>query len=83
MFPPQAISLAAITNTAVCFSNLYPDLFHPMLTELQGFFFPSFYLMQASKYALMTHLEAVVICFCIFCFVFFPQSLVFGFIDLQ
>lgn len=48
-----------------------------MLTELQGSF-PSFYLMQASKYALMTHLGAAVICF-----VFVPPPLVFGFDNLH
>lgn len=34
-----------------------------MFTELQGFFFffPSLYLMQAAKYALMTHLVAAVV----------------------
>lgn len=90
-FPPQAISLAAITNTAVCFANLYLDLFHPMFMELQGlfffcFFFPSLYLVQAAKYALMTHLVAVVIFFRVFFFlspVFGLCLCLSGFTDLQ
>lgn len=81
-FSPQAISLAAITNTAVCFANLYPDLFHPMFTELQGFFF-SFPLLDAgSKICINDSSGSRGRCQSIFLFVcFFPP--VFGFIDLQ